>query len=467
MQNDWELDTGTAVADGQWRDDGFTIPGPGRERFHHALFAYALSGGILGALIGCVLYRGMYDPTGNNTVMVGLILAVISGLILLACAFCELRRPRITMNHELTLSRILLGLLGVAAVFAAGLLFEFLYELNSAYAPAGFDDYIFAIDDSESMLETDPFELRYSALEGLLNTLEEEQRAGLVRFNENSYVPVELDELDEAQRMRLSEDLANPSSAGGTNIYGALESSLDVYRSAAQPKRLPVVVLLSDGFNSEGYGGKARFKKTVKAFLRAGIVINTVSLGPNADVALLQDLAESTGGQYIEVEEAGDLVQAFQKASSAVTYRCLFSPRPGTQRWNVLYMFLRLLFLTLPGFTIGFFIHLLLRSNLTNRQILVSGLGGLIAGMVMEAGTFFSLPLGIIQILSWILYSVVLVNYYDNASGLRQSRLETDAYAGGSDGWENVQIVPDQWDISRRGSGSSGRIDRIDDWGAF
>ena len=55
MQNDWELDTGTAVADGQWRDDGFTIPGPGRERFHHALFAYALSGGILGALIGCVL----------------------------------------------------------------------------------------------------------------------------------------------------------------------------------------------------------------------------------------------------------------------------------------------------------------------------------------------------------------------------------------------------------------------------
>lgn len=467
MRDDWELDIGIEAAGGQWRDDGFTISGSGRERFHRSLFAYALLGGVLGALLGRVLYSYMYDSSGNNTVMVGLILAVISGLVLLACALCELLVPRITMNHELSLSRILLGLLCAAAVFAIGFLAEFLYELNSAYAPAGFDDYVFAIDDSESMLQTDQPGLRYSALESLLDILEEDQRVGLVRFNETAYAPVDLGELDEVQRARLRGDLTNSSSAGGTNIYGALESSLDMYRNAAQPKRLPVVVLLSDGFNSEGYGGRVRFNKTVRAFLREGVVINTVSLGPEADTALLQNLAESTGGQYVKAEEADDLAQAFQEASSAVTYRCLFSPRPGTQRWNALYMFLRVLLLTLPGLMIGFFIHLLLRNRLTNRQVLVSGLGGLFAGLVMEAGTFFFLPLGITHIFSWVLYSIVLVNYYDGASGLCQSKLETDIYEGGSGDWEDVRIDPSLRNISRRGSGSSGRIDRIDDWGTL
>lgn len=463
--NDWELDTGAAAADGQWQDNGFTISSPGRERFHLPLFAYALAGGVLAAVLGRVLYRCMYDPSGSNVVMVGLVLAAVSALVLLACSLCELHRPRITMNHELNLRRILLGLLSAAAVFAAGCLCEILYEWNSAYAPVGFDDYVFAIDDSESMYQTDPLKLRYSALGELLDTLDESRRAGLVRFNESAYAAVEMDELDEAQRTRLSGSLEEPRSAGGTNIYKALESSLDMYRNNAQRKRTAAVVLLSDGFNSDGYSA-ARFNKTVKAFQREGVVISTVSLGPDADRELLQSLAESTGGQYIEVEEAGDLAQAFQRASASVTYRCLFSPRPGTQRWSVLYMVLRVLFLALPGFLIGLFIILLLQSRLANRQLLVSGAAGLLAGAAMEAGTFFLLPLAVTQIFSWILYSIVLLNYNDSASGLRQSRLETDG--GESGGWDSLSQFSDaeSADISHSGNGSR-RIDRINDWGTF
>lgn len=466
MQDDWGMDTSATGMSGQWQDDGFTISGPGRERSHLSLFIHALLGGILAALIGRVVYTCMYDPSGSNVIMVGSILAVISALVLLACSLCELRKPRITMNHELSLPRILSGLLVAVVVFAVGCLCEFIYEWNSAYAPIAFDDYVFAIDDSESMLQTDPFELRYSALEGLLDTLDEDQCVGLVRFNETVYSSVEMVELDEAQRTRLSENLATPRSIGGTDIYGALTASLDMYRSAAMPKRVPVVVLLSDGFNSDGHSD-ARFNKIVKDFLKEGVTISTVSLGPNADEALLEDLAQATGGQYFKVEEADDLAQAFQQVSTTVTYRCLFSPRPGVQRWNVLYMVLRVLFLSLPGILIGLFIFLLLQSRLANRQLLVSSAAGLLAGLVMEAGTFFFLPLMIVQPLSWTLYSVVLLNYYDNASGIRQSRLEMDVPSGQSEGWDDIPLSSGSSDISRRRSGSSGRIDRTDDWGSF
>lgn len=462
MQDDWGLDTGTATVNDQWQTGGFTPSGSGQERFHLALFICALAGGILAALIGRALYSCMYDPSGSNIVMVGLILAVISGLVLLACVLCELFRPRLTMNREFNLPRILSGLLVVAAVFAVGCLCEFIYEWNSANTSIFFDDYIFAIDDSESMLETDPMRLRYSALEELLDRLDDNRRAGLVRFNENARASVDMAKLDETQRALLSEELDNPSSTGTTNIFGALELSLDMYRSAARSNRVPVVVLLSDGFHSSAYG-RNEFNETVDAFLEEGVVINTVSLGRNADEVLLENLAQATGGQYFKVEEAGDLAEAFQHVSTAVTYRCLFSSRSDVQRWNVLYMILRVLFLALPGIVIGFFILLLLQNRLAYRQLLVSGAAGLLAGVTMEVGTLFFLPLPLTQVVSWILYSIVLVRYSDSVSGIRQSEFEMDF----SESWDNSSISTDTRDISRVKEGKFGKIDRTDDWGRF
>lgn len=464
MQDDWEMNA-SVVMDGQWQEGGFMPSGTGRERFHLSLFIYALLGGILAALIGHVLYSCMYDPSGNNVIMVGLILAVISALVLLACSLCELHNPKITMNAELNLSRILSGLLVAAVVFALACLCEFIYERNSAYSPVAFDDYIFAIDDSESMLETDPLELRYSALEKLLDTLDKDKRAGLVRFNENAYVSVEIAEMTEAQRTRLNNDLADTRSIGGTDIFGALSTSLDMYQHFALPKRSSVVVLLSDGFNSDNYT-MAQFNKAVGEFLRKGVTINTVSLGPNADEELLENLAQSTGGQYFKVEKADDLAEAFQQVSIAVTYRCLFSPRPGIQRASVLYMILRVLFLSLPGLLIGIFILLLLQNRLANRQVLISSVGGLLAGVAMEIGTFFFLPLALTQTVSWILYSVVLLRFYEKDSNIHQGKFEMGIPGGLGGEWGKLPVSSGTGDDPYRKKEKSRRIDRKDDWGS-
>jgi len=460
MQDDWGAnDTG-----GQ--DDGFLLSTPGRKRFHLSLFVYALLGSALGALIGWAIYRGMYDSSGSNVIMVGLILAIISALVLLACALCELCKPRITINQELNLPRILTGLLVTVVVFIAGCLCEFIYEWNSAYTAVTFDDFIFAIDDSGSMSATDPMGLRYSALEELLDSLDGTKRAGLVRFNETVYAqPIDLGELDDEQRTRLREGIAVPCSVGGTDIYQALAVSLNMHQGGARSGQVPVVVLLSDGRN-EGASSGGTLSGTIRAYLNAGVAVSTVSLGGNTDEALLQNLAQSTGGQYFKVQQAGDLAQAFQQVSTAVTYRCLFSPRPGSQRGSVLYIILRVLFLLFPGLLIGFFILLLLQSGLVTRQLLVSGAAGLLAALVMEMGTYFFLPLTVTHTVSWILYGVVLLQYYDSASGLRQSKLETSvSESDWRSGWDDFSIESGMSEITRREGGRGGRIDRRDDWG--
>lgn len=467
MQDDWGIDTGGTATEGQWEVGGVGHTVPERKRFHLSLLIYGLVGSALGALAGAFIYRCMYNPSGGNIVMVGLILAIISAFVLLACSICELFYPRITMSRELDLPRILQGLLVALVVFVVGCLCECIYEWNSAYSAIEFNDYVFAIDDSGSMFETDPSELRYSALEALLGTMGEEKRVGLVRFCEIVYDSVELNELDDEQRTRLSEELSLTQADGGTDIYEALKASLNMHLNNTLPGRIPVVVLLSDGFS------EVPFDRTVREFLDAGIAVSTVSLGPNTDEVLLQELAQATGGQYFKVEEANDLVQAFQQVSTAVAYRCLFSPRPGPQRGNVPYMVLRVLFLALPGIFIGLFILLLLQSRLANRQLLVSSVAGLVAGLAMEVGTYFILPFTVMQVLSWILYGIVLLQYYDNASGMRQTRLETAGAgigAGGSSGWEDITIEPHSdidGEISRRRSEGSGRIDRKDDRGSF
>lgn len=470
MQDDWGMDYGGAAEDagGQWQQEGFpgmeSRPRPPRRRFYLTLFVYALLGGGLGALIGQVIYRGMYDSSGSNVVMVGLILAVISGLVLLACAVCELHKPRITVNHELDLRRVLLGLLAAAAVFAIGCLCEFLYEWNSARTAIVFDDFVFAIDDSGSMGETDPENLRCSTLAELLDTMGEEERVGLVHFTEEIYTePIEMAALDSRQRERLNESIASPRSDGNTDIYKALMAALEMHEDHKKAGRYPVVVLLSDGWSEFSPS------EITKDYVDAGVAITTVSLGPKTDEQTLRELAESTGGSYFRVEQVEDLSQAFRQVSTTQTRRCLFSPRPAIQRGSILYMILRVVFLALPGALIGFFILWLLQSGSANRQLLVSGIGGLLAGLVMELGTYFLLPLGVVHVLSWLLYGVVLLHYNDVASNIQPSKFDLPDYiTSGSSEWDAIPTgAPDTGKGTRGKGGNNNRIDRGDDWGGL
>lgn len=414
MEEDYSWSTGSSV--GLERPSAKTY---GPRKFNRKLFIHALVGALVGAVIGQLIYGAMYNSAGSNVLMAGLILGVVALCILVACAVCEMRDPRLTVDQEMSLKNLGMMLAGAVLVFAVGCGTEFLYELGSAYTPVEFNDFVFVIDDSGSMSSTDPQNMRYQALAQLLDSMEEDKRAGLLRFNDVvSENPIKMDYLTDAQRGALSDGISQYQSEGGTDIYLALQKALDMAEQNKVSGRAPVVVLLSDG------GSSVPINRLANQYLSAGVAISTVSLGNGADEGLLQNIAQVTGGQFFRVEDADDLVGAFQQVSKAVTYRCLFSPRPGMQRNSVPYMLLRVVFLLLPALLIAVTLIVSMQGQGMEPQLLVSAVAGLLAGLVMEVGTYHFLPLGVIHILSWVLYGVVLLYYMDLHSDVRQGGLK-------------------------------------------
>jgi len=471
--DDWGMNTGTMDGGfGQPAGGGFGAPQGGgfgpqgggggyaprptsQRLFHLPLLLWALVGAAVGLIIGCLLFEMLYDSTGSNVLLVGLVLGIIAGCVLLACGICEMTHPRLTVGHELTGARLLLALAGGLAVLVLGCVCEFLYELNGTLGPASYNDYIFVIDDSSSMLNTDPQDLRYSALEQFLASMGEDKRVGLVHFRDDIYIPpVELAPMDDTQRQILSQDIAQHVSDGQTDIALALDTALELYQRNRQPGRAAVVVLLSDG------GSDVRVSEVARRYLDAGVTINSAALSDGAREDLLRALAEETGGQFFKVEQAGDLMTSFQRISTSMSQRCLFTPRPPAQRTNIVYLLLRILFLTLPGLLIGLFLLLLLQESPANLQLLVSALAGLGAALVMEFGTLLSLPLTLVHVISWLLYGLVIMHYVDKRSGVYQTGMEARTFDNISDSAFNDFMARDRDRMSRREEQAGRQINR-------
>lgn len=390
-------------------------------RFHLPLLLWGLAGAAAGTVIGCVVFALAYRAEGGNVALVGGTLGVIAACVLLCCGLCERLHPRVTVGEDWSWVRLLLALAGGAAVCLAGCLGEFLYEMGGFRAPRSFDDYVFVIDDSGSMSSTDGRDLRYSALEQLLDSMGEERRVGLVRFQDGVYVPpVELAALDDGHRQRLKDEISRHIAEGGTDIYGALTAALELCRQGRQSGREMVTVLLSDGDSSYPVPSD----EVVREFADEGVTINSAGLGDAANETLLRQLAEGTGGQYFKVERAEDLLDSFQRISTARAERCLFTPRPAVQRLNPFYMLLRVVFLAVPGALIGLFLWLMLWRGPSALLLVTCAAAGVLAGLVMELGTLAGVPVMLTHILSWLLYGVVLARYVERDSGIRQTHLK-------------------------------------------
>jgi hypothetical protein len=168
------------------------------------------------------------------------------------------------------------------------------------------------IDISGSMKQNDPQNLRIPAVNLLLKMAPTEATVGVWTFGHdvNALVPYQavnepwkLDALAKAKRIN--------SSGLYTNIGGALETVLQGPAGGAS-------LLLTDGMvdiskdPAMNVIERHRIISTVLPRLaESGTVIHAVALSDNADIALLEELAESTGGIFEVARSPADLTRIF------------------------------------------------------------------------------------------------------------------------------------------------------------
>lgn len=183
-----------------------------------------------------------------------------------------------------------------------------------------------AIDVSGSMKHNDPANLRASALDLLVTLLPERSRAGLWGFGEQvqpllALGPVNSDWKQAARSLEGRLD--------DYEQYTDLEAGL---RAAAEGARTQVggdtprqIILLSDGMVDlrEPAGLKAArdtesrqriIDQLAPALASHNITVHTVALSRNADIDLLQRVADATGGLASVAETPEDLLRTFLAA---------------------------------------------------------------------------------------------------------------------------------------------------------
>ena len=171
---------------------------------------------------------------------------------------------------------------------------------------------VLAIDCSGSMYTNDPFtvdhEGRYSicerknAAEGFINNMSSVDKAAIVLFDDYATLAQSLT----SDKARLRSALDSISSDGGTNFTAAITRSVSELSTAnitsnSVDKR---IILLSDGVASISNSVLDQAKNK-------NIVIHTVGLGPDSNDALLQRIADYTGGTFYKAFKADELVEIY------------------------------------------------------------------------------------------------------------------------------------------------------------
>lgn len=349
------------------------------------LFFSLLGGGAAFVLGELLLSSRPYDLP--MIVLVGIYFAIVALGVGLGSLIAEMISPRLNgvswKQRYLGLSWKLLPVM-VVLLFAVGTVTEFVYELNFG-GSRPIKNVVMVIDDSGSMMQSDPGNSRYTAAEALVQQMDNDNQVAVVTFNHEAAVVQPLISLSGSENREkvLTVIRSLQTTEGGTNISGALTEAMSVINSDGHKSRGAMVILLSDGFS------EFDTSRELTDYVDRGIAVNTIGLAlddPSGSY-LLQDIAGKTGGQYYDVTDANRLGEVFQQIYDRLGDRTLLTERSDATADSPYYAVVRILALILVGAALGIGLGIVFDNRHLARSFGIGGgVSGLLAGLILEFG---------------------------------------------------------------------------------
>ncbi|MRN51495.1 VWA domain-containing protein [Paenibacillus sp. LC-T2] len=423
-----------------------------QRKINPLLLVFSLLGAGVAFLIGeLLLSRWLGDMP--SILLVGIYFAIVALVVGVGCLLAEMISPTLNgyswKQRYLSLSWKLLPLT-VVLLFGVGAVTEFVYELNfGGVKPV--KDVVMVIDDSGSMMQSDPNNSRYSAAQSLVMQMDEDNQAAVLTFSDDTQVVQPLISLSKpSNRDKVSAAIGNlQTTEGGTNISGALNEALNVINGDGQTARGAMVIMLSDG--------ASQFDTTreLQSYVDRGIAVNTIGLGMQdpAGSALLQDIANATGGQYYDVTDAGRLGSVFQQIYDRLGDRTLLTDRSDATKDSPYYAVVRILALLLIGAALGLGLGIVFDNRHLAKSFGIGGaVSGLFAGLILEFGlSSHSFLNGLIRLIALLVLAAIL-SLFTGIVPVGEGRL----YRGSRRNTEVPATAKDSFPVPRRNRGSKG-----------
>lgn len=172
-------------------------------------------------------------------------------------------------------------------------------------------DIMLVVDTSGSM-EGEKLALVQAGLDTFLQRILPEDRVGLITFDSTARVVAPMTPLAE-NRSALQGEIADMRARGKTAVFDALELARRELEALppTDDERIRAIVLLSDGAdNSSG----ASLESLRANFDESGISIFPVAYGADADVAIVEAIAEFSRTLVVK-GDTGDIAQIFENLS--------------------------------------------------------------------------------------------------------------------------------------------------------
>lgn len=361
--------------------------------------------GVLAWVVGGCVYAALLE-TISRPLLIGIVFVILYGMLGIAVFSISNSkgyfRENIISGGSAGGALLILFAAG-AVVFAAAALFQWLYSLSFEQAVTEPTSYIFMIDDSESMLDSDPQKERYAAIPSVLAGMNKDFPYMVYRF---------ADDIERIKDMGpMSEEVSVPNGAvaGRTAIRRALSQVIADHEAGVWTGGdCPKVILLTDGHATD-MNALREIDPVLERFAAANICVSTVGFG-QADDKLLERIAQKTGGVFVDVVDVSELSEAMMSAAGHQAERDLLSARK-MDGLNTLYGILRVLFLTILGTTIGLLMAIAYGFRGSVSLIAASsGIKALVGALLMELGTAFGFSAKIMWLFLWILIALTVAS---------------------------------------------------------
>jgi Ca-activated chloride channel family protein len=402
-----------------------------RKNLNFLLFALTCAGGFFWWFIGEFFYawaRDSWTALGifQNMVIDGLYFAMLALFMAVFCLASEsiihsiVNADFFKMAVFIPPLRIILPLCALLVFLGAGAA-QFAYEHDYAFKPPklpaktnapkpvvqeqtqGFDDYYYVLDSSSSMEWNDPDNERKTLLGRIVQNVPDQKCIALVNFGESAEVLLPLQNATDDTKKRFVSLINSAKEYSSTDIMNALAVTSGIL--SANIPRKGVVIFISDG-ESEEHG----FNQIISKYQQKNIPIFTILLAPNdaADgSALLQKIANATGGQHSTVRNFTDLGEEIVKSMQEIEnpamqditspgllgsvmiepVRSILSRREGKSASSLFFTIMHIVIIALIGLLFGWLLYTIFSYRRLLKPFLLSGVvSGVIAGIVLEAG---------------------------------------------------------------------------------
>lgn len=182
------------------------------------------------------------------------------------------------------------------------------YSYISVEPPINIDAALI-IDSSGSMTWNDPQDLRKEAAKIFIDTAQNDDQIAIVDFDFYSQTHWSLQPLTENRdNIKSAVNLIN--SSGGTSLSAGLLEGYDQLDSSTQPYK-KAAVFLTDGVGT--------YNNEADSYKLKGWPIYVIGLGNNTNSSLLQNIADTTGGDYFALTDPDQLQNVYFEIAAQIS----------------------------------------------------------------------------------------------------------------------------------------------------